>query len=210
MAPADTFSDLDPSLQGMGRTISAEGARGGRNVDKLVTDYISELSNHLMYTLREKLGDSIVKSTPLEYVVTVPAIWSDLAKDKTKKACQAASGLSSTKQPVYLVSEPEAAAIYALHGLDPHGLKIDDTVVVVDAGGGTVDLISYTITNLKPILEVQEAAPGSGALCGSTFLNMRFAKFLKSKLGKEDGFDEEVLAEAMEVFEKKVTSLVNE
>lgn len=196
--------DLDPSLQSMGQAVGAEGARGGRNVDKLVTDYISQLGEHLLYTLREKLGETIVKNTPLEFVVTVPAIWSDLAKDKTKKACQAAASLSSSKQPVHLVSEPEAAAIYALHGLDPHGLKVGDTVVVVDAGGGTVDLISYTISSLKPILEVQEAAPGSGALCGSTFLNMRFAKFLKAKLGKEDGFDEEVLAEAMEVFEKKV------
>lgn len=197
-------SDLDPSLQNIGQTVTTDAGRGGRNAEKLVTDYMSALGDHLMYTLREKLGDSVVKSTPLEFVVTVPAIWSDLAKDKTKKACHKASGLSATKQPIHLVSEPEAAAIYALHGLDPHGIMVGDTVVVVDAGGGTVDLISYTITGLKPILQVQEAAPGSGALCGSTFLNMRFAKFLKAKLGKEDGFDDEVLADAMEVFEKKV------
>ncbi|KAG7053623.1 Hsp70-like protein [Colletotrichum scovillei] len=192
--------DLDPSLQSMGQAVSSE-ARGGRNVDKLVTDYISALGNHLIYTLKEKLGEQVVNTTPLEFVVTVPAIWSDLAKDKTKQACQRAAGLNTvtnTVAPIHLVSEPEAAAIYALHGLDPHGLKVDDTVVVVDAGGGTVDLISYTITSLKPILEVQEAAPGSGALCGSTFLNMRFAKFLKAKLGKEDGFDDEIMAEAME------------
>lgn len=192
----------------MGQAVSSE-ARGGRNVDKLVTDYISALGEHLMYTLREKLGEQVVTTTPLEFVVTVPAIWSDLAKEKTKQACQKASGLSSSKSPIHLVSEPEAAAIYALHGLDPHGLKVGDTVVVVDAGGGTVDLISYTITGLKPILEVQEAAPGSGALCGSTFLNMRFAKFLKAKLGKEEGFDDEVMAEAMEQFEKKVGSVVS-
>ncbi|KAF5663420.1 heat shock 70 kDa 12A [Fusarium heterosporum] len=196
--------DLDPSLQAMGQTVTADGGRGGRNVDTLVTDFISQLGDHLLYTLREKLGDSIVSSTPLEFVVTVPAIWSDLAKDKTKKACQKASGLSASQQQVHLVSEPEAAAIYALHGLDPHGLKAGDTIVVVDAGGGTVDLISYTITGLKPVLEVQEAAPGSGALCGSTFLNMRFAKYLRGKLGKEEGFDDEVMAEAMEVFEKKI------
>ncbi|KAF4989743.1 hypothetical protein FGRMN_8930 [Fusarium graminum] len=196
--------DLDPSLQAMGQTVTADGARGGRNVDTLVTDFTSQLGDHLLYTLREKLGDSIVSSTPLEFVVTVPAIWSDLAKDKTKKACQKASGLSTSQQQVHLVSEPEAAAIYALHGLDPHGLKAGDTIVVVDAGGGTVDLISYTITGLKPVLEVQEAAPGSGALCGSTFLNMRFAKYLRGKLGKEEGFDDEVMAEAMEVFEKKI------
>lgn len=76
--------------------------------------------------------------------------------------------------------------------------------VICDAGGGTVDLISYTITKLKPVLEVQEATPGSGALCGSTFLNMRFAKFLKAKLGRLDGFDDEVLADAMERFEKAI------
>lgn len=95
-------------------------------MDTLITDYISALGEHLMYVLREKLSESVVKTMPLEFVVTVPAIWSDLAKDKTKKACQRATGLSATKSPIHLVSEPEAAAIYALHGLDPHGLNIGD------------------------------------------------------------------------------------
>lgn len=209
IAPQDQINewfklDLDPSLRGMGDAVAQHAARGGRNVDKLVTDYISALGDHLMYTLREKLGDGVVSSTPLEFIVTVPAIWSDLAKDKTKQACQRAPGLSATKSPIHLISEPEAAAIYALHGLDPHGLKIGDSFVICDAGGGTVDLISYTITNLRPILEVQEATPGTGALCGSTYLNMRFAKFLRAKLGREDGFDDEVMAEAMDRFEKTV------
>ncbi|AEO62058.1 hypothetical protein MYCTH_56717 [Thermothelomyces thermophilus ATCC 42464] len=196
--------DLDPSLQSMGTAVTSAARRGGRDVDRLVTDYVSALGNHLMYTLREKLGEGVVKSTPLEFVITVPAIWSDLAKEKTRQACQKAAGLSATKAPIHLISEPEAAAIYALHGLDPHGLEVGDSFVICDAGGGTVDLISYTITSLRPILEVQEATPGTGALCGSTFLNMRFAKFLKAKLGKLDGFDDEVLADAMERFEKTV------
>ncbi|KAF5258229.1 hypothetical protein FOXYS1_11211 [Fusarium oxysporum] len=180
-----------------------EGARSGRNVDELVTDFISQLLDHLMYTLREKLGSGLVDSTPLQFVITVPAIWSDLAKEKTKKACEQAM-ISVSEHHVHLVSEPEAAAIYALHDLDMNGLDAGDTIVVVDAGGGTVDLISYTILSTKPILEVQEAAPGSGALCGSTFLNMRFSKFLQSKLGKEEGFDDEIMAEALDVFENKV------
>ncbi|EAQ84164.1 hypothetical protein CHGG_10568 [Chaetomium globosum CBS 148.51] len=196
--------DLDPSLQSMGTAVTSAATRGGRNVDKLVADYMSALTDHLMYTLREKLGEGVVKSTALEFVVTVPAIWSDLAKDKTKQACHRAVGPLSqtTTPPIHLISEPEAAAIYALHGLDPHGLQVNESFVICDAGGGTVDLISYTITNLKPILEVQEATPGTGALCGSTFLNMRFAKFLKAKLGKADGWDDEVLGDAMERFEK--------
>ncbi|KAM0285774.1 hypothetical protein ACHAQH_001235 [Verticillium albo-atrum] len=195
--------DLDPTLQDMGTAVAKEG-RAGRSVDQLVTDFVSALGEHLRYTLRSKLGEHIVSKTPLEFCVTVPAIWSDLAKDKTRQACQKASGLVATRSPIYLVSEPEAAAIYTLHGLDPHGLKVGDTIVVVDAGGGTVDLISYTIAKLRPILEVKEAAPGSGGLCGSSFLNLRFRKFLKSKLGHVEGFDDEVLAEAMDVFEKKI------
>ncbi|KAF9762171.1 hypothetical protein IL306_003548 [Fusarium sp. DS 682] len=195
--------DLDPPLRADGRLASTYGIRGGRNVDRLVTDFISQLSEHLLYTLREKLGNGLVSNTPLEFHVTVPAIWSDLAKDKTKKACEKV-GISAFKHHVHLVSEPEAAAIYALNDIDPHGLKVGNTIVVVDAGGGTVDLISYTTLSLKPILEVQEAATGSGALCGSTFLNRGFSKFLRSKLGKEEGFDEDIMAEALEVFEKKV------
>jgi len=102
------------------------GARGSRDVETLVADFMSALGDHLTYTLREKLGDGVVKSTPLEFVITVPAIWSDLAKERTKKACQRAAGLSAKRSSIHLVSEPEAAAIYALHGLDPHGLKVGD------------------------------------------------------------------------------------
>ena len=162
------------------------------------------LGNHLMYTMREKLGKSVVESIPIEFVVTVPAIWSELAKEKTRLAFLRAPVIATSKWPVHLVSEPKAAGLYALHGVDPHGLKISNTIVVVDAGGGTVDLISYTIVRLDPTLVTEEAAPGSGGLCGSTYLNQRFAKFLKAKLGNLDGCDDEVMSEAMDIFEKKV------
>ena len=82
-----------------------------------------------------------------------------------------------------IISEPEAAAIYALHAMDPHSIQVGDTFVLCDAGGGTVDLISYTVSALKPILQVEEAAMGSGRICGSTFLNRIFQKFLVDKLG---------------------------
>lgn len=120
--------DLDPALQSMGDAVAQDvSSRGGRDVDELVADYLSALGDHLMYTLREKLGEDVIKNTPLEFVVTVPAIWSDLAKAKTRQACQRASGLqAASKAPIHLVSEPEAAAMYALHGLDPHGLNVGD------------------------------------------------------------------------------------
>lgn len=95
--------------------------------------------------------------------------------------------------------------MYTLHGMDPHGLKLGDTFVVCDAGGGTVDLISYTIAQLKPILKVVEAAPGDGYCCGSTFLNRNFERYLVSILGQEPGWDDEILADALERFENVVS-----
>jgi hypothetical protein len=100
----------------------------------------------------------------------------------------------------------EAAAIYAIHGLDPHGLHVGDSFVLCDAGGGTVDLISYKIIALTPILQVEEVTTGTGGPCGSTFLNRRFADFLTRKLGREQGWDDEVLQEAVERFDSIVST----
>jgi hypothetical protein len=80
--------------------------------------------------------------------------------------------------------------------------------VVCDAGGGTVDLISYTVVKLEPILEVKEAAPGTGGLCGSTYLNRRFQEHLEVRLSNQDGWDEEVLKEAMEHFDQMVIMII--
>jgi hypothetical protein len=42
-----------------------------------------------------------------------------------------------------------------------HRIQIGDAFVICDAGGGTVDLISYEITKLVP-LELKELVPGKG------------------------------------------------
>ena len=96
-------------------------------------------------------------------------------------------------------------ATYALHYKKFGDLSVGDTFVVCDAGGGTVDSISYTIEQLEPALQVKEAAPGSGALCGSTYLNRRFQEFLVSKLGREKGFDQEIVNDAMKRFDEEVS-----
>lgn len=120
-------------------------------------------------------------------------MWSDAAQAKTRACAEnAGMGVGSSLQ---IVSEPEAAAIYALDAMDPHHIKKGDTFVLCDAGGGTVDLISYTVSALKPKLQLSEASPGSGSLCGSSFLNRIFQRFLEDKLGNQPGWDQDVLEE---------------
>lgn len=105
---------------------------------------------------------------------------SDAAKNATLQAAERAG--MGKEHELKIISEPEAAAVYALKMTPPKGLQIGSNVVVCDAGGGTVDLIAYKVTSLYPLL-VEESAVGTGGLCGSAFLDFRFEELVKSRLG---------------------------
>ena len=52
-----------------------------------------------------------------------------------------------------------------------------------DAGGGTVDLISYEVVQVEPELKIAEIVVGSGGKCGSTFIDQQFQALLERRLG---------------------------
>ena len=163
------------------------------SAEKMVTDYLTALRKHAEQILRYKLPVGALVSTPLEFVITVPAVWTEAAQAKTRACAERAGmGLGSA---LHVISEPEAAAMYALDAMDPHDIKVGDTFVLVDAGGGTVDLISYTVEALRPLLKIREASPGTGSLCGSSFLNRIFQKTLKDKFRNDKFWDDDVLEE---------------
>lgn len=174
----------------------------GHGPEELVKDYLTALRCHAERVLRHKLPQSALTSTPIEFVITVPAVWSDRAQASTRR-CAEQAGMG-TGSSLHIISEPEAAAMYALDAMDPHNIKVGDTFVLCDAGGGTVDLISYKVSALKPMLRIAEAAPGSGSLCGSTFLNRIFHKFLADRFSADPNWDEDVSEEAMKRFEVTV------
>ncbi|KAL1606690.1 hypothetical protein SLS60_004097 [Paraconiothyrium brasiliense] len=153
-----------------------------KTVAEAVSDYLAQIYKHTMETLTRRYGETFMSMTKVQFVLTVPAVWSDSAKDATLRAAEKA-GLGSGKD-LKLISEPEAAAVYTLKAIQPNNLKIGDNFIVCDAGGGTVDLIAYKITQLNP-LRVEESAVGTGGLCGSAFLNYRFEDHVKSRIGTE-------------------------
>ncbi|KAK5744403.1 hypothetical protein LTR17_002113 [Elasticomyces elasticus] len=150
----------------------------GKNISTAVADYLRALYAHTKVILGRRYGQQFVATTKLTVILTVPAVWSDAAKDATLKAAEAA-GMGDT---IGMISDPEAAAVYTLQAIQPNHLKIGHNFVVIDAGGGTVDLISYSIRQLTP-LRLDELAKGSGGFCGATFLNIRFEQFVRTKLG---------------------------
>ncbi|KAK5175088.1 uncharacterized protein LTR77_000225 [Saxophila tyrrhenica] len=153
-----------------------------RTVMDAVSDYLTKIYEHTMETLTRRYGESFMSTTEVDFVLTVPAVWSDAAKNATLQAAERAG--MGNRHELKLISEPEAAAVYTLKTIQPSGLKEDDSYIVCDAGGGTVDLIGYKVTQVLP-LRVEESAVGTGGLCGSAFLNYRFEDHVKERIGPE-------------------------
>jgi molecular chaperone DnaK (HSP70) len=83
----------------------------------------------------DKFGTDFLESQQLSYVITVPAIWRDAAKDLTRVAAKKA-GVPSDR--MVLITEPEAAALYCATLCNEVDLRVGNHFVVCDAGGGTV------------------------------------------------------------------------
>ena len=83
--------------------------------------------------LVETVREAALRRTLREYIITVPAIWSEAARDLTI-TCAVDAGMGD-REKLHVISEPEAAALYAFKE-NSCGLKEEDTFMVCDAGGG--------------------------------------------------------------------------
>lgn len=176
------FLDRNQSLPGF---VSSDQTvedlkKHGRNIVDAAADYLAKVNQHSIKTLQQRYGQAFIGSTRIDYILTVPAMWSERAKNATIVAARRAGML----QNVRLISEPEAAAVYTLKQVKSNGLEIGSNIIVCDAGGGTVDLISYRLKNTDPI-HVEESQAGTGGLCGAVFLNYRFKDHVEQRMGPE-------------------------
>lgn len=130
-----------------------------KRVEDVAADYLRLLWQYTKADIAKARGVDWESNYTVKVVLTVPAIWSHEAKDRTMKIAKNADLPSQ----IDLVSEPEAAALAVLKEKNKDGetLKVGDCFVVCDAGGGTVDLISYKICKVSP-LEIKEVAVGDG------------------------------------------------
>ncbi|RIA82725.1 hypothetical protein C1645_787732 [Glomus cerebriforme] len=90
--------------------------------------------------------------------------------------CAFNAGLIKEKYSIYLqfTTEPEAAAVYCMENLKGQTLARPGTnFMIVDCGGGTVDLTIRKLINDKQLGEITER---SGDFCGSTYIDEEFIK----------------------------------
>jgi len=151
-----------------------ESLRSGDVVD-VVTDYLTRVREHIFKELSEQYGPKVFRSLYKDIVVTCPAVWGERAKDLTLEAVNRAMFQQRGRGNLLLVTEPEAAAVYTLNemqnGAKKSSIAVGDNFVLCDAGGGTVDLISYHVTRTNPTFKIEEAVIGSDNKCGASYVN---------------------------------------
>ncbi|CAI2167707.1 2765_t:CDS:10 [Funneliformis geosporum] len=144
--------------------------------EKAITDYLHQM---------EKIEDhwpGIDFYNNIRLVFTVPAEFSENSKTIMRR-CIYDAGLIKSIGTLNLqfTTEPEAAAIHCMNRLKELKLTTGATYLVVDCGGGTVDL---TVRRLLSDDRLAETTERTGDYCGGTYVDDEFLKFLESRVGK--------------------------
>ncbi|KAI0865570.1 hypothetical protein F4860DRAFT_256850 [Xylaria cubensis] len=180
--------DIDMDIQGssfLGQTRNMMNKSGKTAVD-LVSDYMRLLWEHIMSMIERARGDSVVDGLPIHVVITVPAIWKGYARYAMKEAAMKSGILDfrwAGETKLTFAPEPEAAALPTLLE-QGSGVRPGDVYVVCDAGGGTVDLISYKVQSTQPTV-LEEAVEGTGGLCGGFLIDQAFERICSGRLGSK-------------------------
>ncbi|KAK0222693.1 hypothetical protein EDD85DRAFT_959951 [Armillaria nabsnona] len=141
----------------------------------------------------------------IEFILSHPNGWQGPQQSKMRQAVVDAGLVPDNEEGharVQFVTEGEASLHFCIHhGLSSY-LKDDEAVVIIDAGGGTVDISSYTTapSSTPDVKSFQEVAAPQCHFTGSLFVTQRAKAFIEDKL-KGSKFAEEVESIA-ECFDK--------
>lgn len=133
---------------------------------------------HLVDAWHDQFSDSPIADQHV--VLTVPASFDPVARELTREA---AIGAGLGENFVFL-EEPQAA-LYAW--LDQQGddwrklLKVDDSVLVCDVGGGTTDLTLIQVEEEAGELVLKRSAVGDHLLVGGDNMDLAAAHFVAEK-----------------------------
>ncbi|CCM04625.1 uncharacterized protein FIBRA_06809 [Fibroporia radiculosa] len=141
----------------------------------------------------------------IDFVLSHPNGWEGNQQTKMRSAAIQAGLIPDTKEDhgrIHFVTEGEASLHYCVQsGLVTEAVEQGHSVIVVDAGGGTVDLSTYKFEDMSP-LSVEEVAVPDCIVQGSMSVNVRADRFLQDRLKSSPFGNEEDIQSMLENFEK--------
>jgi hypothetical protein len=116
----------------------------GKTATEVVGDYLRGVYNFIIGELERRTTAAVIEITPLEFWLTVPATWSDQAKKATRDAAKMAGFGIRPSDTIYMITEPEAAAVAALSDLIEEG--VPDQVKPGDGSKSFQPISSYSFS----------------------------------------------------------------
>ncbi|CAG2245377.1 unnamed protein product [Mytilus edulis] len=168
---------------------------------KVFTESIRFLKDHFLERFTDKKKGLTIDD--VSFVITVPAIWSDAAKQFMRVASEKA-GIKSSQ--MMLAYEPEAAALFC--SLLPEDLGIAkyfqkrQRLMIVDLGGGTADItVVKVLKREEKLTYIEHVYRVTGGAWGGNQVNKNFEKFLESVFGNDvmDEFKRDYLSQYLEM-----------
>ncbi|CAB4408730.1 unnamed protein product [Rhizophagus irregularis] len=153
----------------------------GINYRKAIVDYLKCMGKLIKETIGTRWPNVKFMDQVL-IILTVPAGFSDQAK-AIMRECIYEAGLINIKssERLQFTTEPEAAAVYCMKVLKEHILDIVGTnFLIVDCGGGTVDLTTRQLLENDKLGEKTIRACG---FCGGVYVDKSFLAFIGGKIG---------------------------
>ncbi|XP_045215250.2 heat shock 70 kDa protein 12A-like [Mercenaria mercenaria] len=162
--------------------------------------------------MRETISNnSKVNPNSVFWVLTIPAIWSDSARQFMREAA-AEAGIPRDR--IRLVREPEAAAIFWKKGMQTSGnlnikkLSVGNKYIIADLGGGLVDICVHEILPDDRFRELHKA---TGNDLGGNSVDNMFIQFLMKVVSdkvwkiffRQQYFDFVKLMRSFEEFKRK-------
>ncbi|XP_069129609.1 heat shock 70 kDa protein 12A-like [Argopecten irradians] len=163
-------------------------ASNGRQMTamKVFTSSIGFLKDHLLQ--RCKTQGTQIEMQDIRWVLTVPAIWDDRAKQFMRE-CAVQAGIPNAQ--LVLSLEAEAAALFCKYlplsemAVGKAGnvsvFKPRAKYLVLDVGGGTVDI---TVHEVQSDLKLKELYMANGGEWGGTMVDKEFFNLLSEILGE--------------------------
>ncbi|KAI1793722.1 hypothetical protein LXA43DRAFT_202911 [Ganoderma leucocontextum] len=181
--------------------------------NKTAADVLADFLGYLFACARRYIcethsnGESLWNSVQdqIAFVLSHPNGWEGLQQSKIRQAAVTAGLVPDTSagySRIHFVTEGEASLNFCINnGLATNTIQEGESVIIVDAGGGTVDVSSYRFLSVSPV-SVEEVTSPECVLQGSTRVNVRLREFLQGFLASSAFGNEEDLKLMADSFDK--------
>ncbi|GFF96078.1 hypothetical protein IFM47457_10691 [Aspergillus lentulus] len=174
--------------------------KAGRTARDAIRDYLMKVFKHTHGQLLNYEGFN--NTWEVELVLCVPSKWSTYAHLTMQEILLEVvekTDMKGREFSIFILDEPEAAVTFALcHEYIRKNIKEGSNFIVCDAGGGTVDAITYKVRQEDPFRADEIAIP-AGKDCGSSYINQAFIEETRERLahiiemGREPSYSKEAI-----------------